>query len=375
MFSSPEPQSDVNHRTMRQLFCGLALLLATVAFGPIPCGADSPAMAHAVAAETGAKSAASGKLSRFIPGDSLALILRDSTRVSGVFLELGRIPLEEYRSRYDDWRANSRDGARLPEIDAPIELGKGITGSGKLYFSGLGHEGMAVRKRDGPTYVIPFDRFSWLYVAGRPSLDSRRLQAISRDQRTPLLTTAKIRVADDTVAVRLDDVLVVQSNAPEGSPDQWTSRYSFSSAGPRTTAAVQLGWLWASNPSDLGMVAHGIYGRVSPTFAKSGLGVDFAFGMVADNVSAGAGGAEFDLALCGAIPMGRALGLAPRAGVGFLIGGGIGLLSLTGGTGVFVRLSRGFGFRTDYTYRRLQGCENCNYHAVSSLQIGPYWGY
>jgi hypothetical protein len=48
---------------------------------------------------------------------------------------------------------------------------------------------------------------------------------------------------------------------------------------------------------------------------------------------------------------------------------------VTVGTGLFVRLSRGFGFRTDYTYGRLQGCENCNYQGISSLQVGPYWGY
>ena len=359
-------------------FCGLALLSATLALGASPFAADRSAIAAAApAAETGGRAAASSKLSRFLPGDSLALILRDSTRVSGVFIDLGRIPLEEYRSRYDDWRRNSSDGAALPEIDTSIELGRGITGSGKLYFSGLGYEGLAVRKRGGPTYTVSYDRFSYMYLTGRRSVDSRRLQTISRNPRTPLLTTVKIRVADDTVAVRLDDVLAVQSNAPAGSTDHWTSRYTFSSSSaiPRTTAAIQVGVLWANDPSDLGQVAHGVYGRVSPTFAMPRVGADFGIGIVADQRNDGAGGAALDLALSATVPIGRALGLAPRAGVGLLLGGGSGFLTVTVGTGLFVRLNRGFGFRTDYTYGRLRGCENCNYQGISSLQVGPYWGH
>jgi len=358
-------------------FCGLALLSATVALWVSAYAADRSAIAAAApTAETGETAAASSKLSRFLPGDSLALILRDSTRVSGVFLDLGRIPLEEYRSRYDDWRRNSSDGAVLPEIDTSIELGKGIMGSGKLYFSGLGYEGLAVRKRGRPTYTVSYDRFSYMYVTGRRSIDSRRLQTISRNPGTPLLTTVKVRVADDTVAVRLDDVLAVQSNAPAGSTDDWTSRYTFSSksAVPRTTAAIQVGALWANDPSDLGQVARGVYGRISPTFSTPRVGADFGLGIVADQKSDGAGVA-FDLALTATLPIGSALGLAPRAGVGLLLGGGGGFATVTVGTGLFVRLNRGFGLRTDYTYGSLRGCENCNYQGISTFQLGPYWGH
>ena len=39
-----------------------------------------------------------------------------------------------------------------------------------------------------------------------------------------------------------------------------------------------------------------------------------------------------------------------------------------------VRLTRGFGLRADYTYHWMD-CENCNYTALSSLQLGPYWGF
>lgn len=360
---------------MRQLFWGLAVLSATAALEATAYGADGPAIAAAPVVATRAKAAASSKLSRFFPGDSLALVLRDSSRVSGVFLDLGLVAPDEYRRRYDDWRRNSSDGATLPEIDARIELGKGrITGSGKLSFCGLGHDGVAVRRGNGPIYTVPYGRFSRLSITRGRSVESRRLQAMSSDPRTPLLTTVKIRTADDTVAVRFDDVLAVQSSAPTGSTDLRTSRFTSSSAMPRTTAAIQVGGLWANDPSDRGRVAHGAYARVSPTFATPRLGADFAVGIVHDDEGSGAG-AELDLALCGTVPIGRALGVAPRAGVGLLLGGGSGFFTVTVGTGAFVRLSRGFGLRTDYTYHRLPGCVNCNYNGISSLQLGPYWGY
>lgn len=87
------------------------------------------------------------------------------------------------------------------------------------------------------------------------------------------------------------------------------------------------------------------------------------------------GAAGIDVALTHTVPIGRTLGVAPRAGLSLMIGGAAGLMSVTVGTGAVVRLSRGFGLRTDYTYYRFLNCENCNYHAFSNLQLGPYWGF
>lgn len=369
--------SHIRHPMVRLLFWVVALLSATRALGATSNEPDSPAVAAAApATDTEVKASAASKLTRFFPGDSLTLVRRDSTRVSGVFLDLGHISLEEYRSRYDDWRRNSSDGAAMPEINSSIELGRGITSNGKVYFNGLDYGGVFVRKGRGPMYLVSYDRFSRMYLADRHSVDSRRLKAISRNPGTPLLTTLEIRVAADTVAVRMDDVLAVQSNASPESSDHWTSRYTFSSSAmPRTTAAVQMGWLYANDPSDLGLTARGIYVRISPTFARARVGADFGVGIVADQTGDGGTAVDLSLSLCTTVPMGKALGLAPRAGVGFLLGGGAGFANLNVGTGLFVRLSRGFGFRTDYTYGRLQGCENCNYHAISTLQVGPFWGY
>src|SRR5215813_896337 len=123
------------------VFSAMSVLAATA------YGAESSATTAASIAGTGAMATAPSKSSRFFPGDSLTLILRDSSQVSGVFLDLGRVSPDEYRRRYNDWRRTSSEGTNLPEIDARIELGTGrITGSGRLYFCGLGHDGVAVRK-------------------------------------------------------------------------------------------------------------------------------------------------------------------------------------------------------------------------------------
>jgi hypothetical protein len=121
-----------------------------------PCGAEAP---------DPAADEAPAKPSRFLPGDSLALVLRDSSRVSGVFIDLGRVAPDEYRVRYEAWRSQSTDRAMLPGIDARVDLLAGrITGSGTVAFCGLGHDGVAVRKGDGPIRVIAYDHFSTLVV-------------------------------------------------------------------------------------------------------------------------------------------------------------------------------------------------------------------
>ena len=143
---------------------------------------------------------------------------------------------------------------------------------------------------------------------------------------------------------------------------------------PQTTAAIQMGALWSNESSYLGLSASGLYVRISPTLGTPKVGADFGLGVVRDQESEGATAADFNLALSAIVPLGRAVGIAPRAGVGALLGGGGGFFTVTLGSALYVRLSRGFGFRSDYTYGRLQGCEACNDQGVSSIQFGPYWG-
>ncbi|HET9325279.1 MAG TPA: hypothetical protein VFQ05_00740 [Candidatus Eisenbacteria bacterium] len=321
---------------------------------------------------TGGASAAATP-SRFFPGDSVALVLRDSSRVSGVFLDLGRVAQDEYRVRYDRWRSESSAGRAMPEIGARIELVTGrITGSGKVSFCGLAHDGVAIRKGDGPIRTVAYDRFSKMRVEGGKSIESRRVQATGRDAETPLITALELRTASGTIAVPFDDVLAVQSAPAEATPRS-DSRFIPASEKPRTTAAIQLGGLWAAAPSDLGLVGHGIYARISPKFVTPSLGLDFTTGLVLDDESDGTG-LMLELALSGTIPMGPAIGIAPHGGFGVLLAGGFGVGTRTLGSGVFVRMSRGFGLRADYTYHWLF-CENCNYQGFSEAQIGPYWGF
>ena len=317
---------------------------------------------------------ASGKTAHFYPGTSLTLVLRDSSRVSGVFLDLGQQGPDAYRSRYESWRRESSAGAQLPALDERIVLGTGrITGSGKLSFCGLGHDGVAVRKGDGAIHIVAYERFSRLHLAGGKTIERRRLQSIARDPGTPLLTLIEMRTAVDTVSVPFDDVLAVESPGHPGATPRSANRFTPESEVSKVTAAIQVGGLWANGPSERGRLGNGVYGRISPTFAVNRIGLDFAGGIVTDDEGAGSG-LQLDLALSGTVPIGRAFGLAPHVGLGILLGGGYGVGSVNFGGGAMARLSRGFGLRADYTYHRLD-CMNCNYDAISSFQLGPYWGF
>jgi hypothetical protein len=179
--------------------------------------------------------------------------------------------------------------------------------------------------------------------------------------------------AGDTIGVRFDDVLAIQSPTQSGTTVPWANRFTSTSASPRVTSAIQFGVLSARDPSDYGQVAHGYYGRISPRFAKPSLGLDFATGVLFGDEGDGVG-ADFSLALCGTLPIGERLGVAPHGGVAILLGSGGGIWSRTLGTAVYVRLSRGFGLRTDITYHWFS-CEGCNFEALSSLLVGPYFGF
>jgi len=314
---------------------------------------------------------AEAKPIKFYPGDDVVLVMQDSTHVTGKFVDLGRVSVEAYRDRYDAWRHSSIDGALLPELGERVELGTGrITTSGRVTFVGLGHEGVEVRRGDGATRTVSFDRFSKMVLADGRRLESDWIREQCESGSAPLATTIEVAVADGNTIVPFDDVRGVESRSGTGWPVTQRASFNSESSVQNWVTSIQAGGLWADD-SEYGLVAHGFSWRVSPSFATPRIGVDAQIGFL--QAAGSGGGFDAQVALCGAVPVGSRIGIAPRLGVGILVGADLGVPITTLGAGVLLRLDRNVGFRADYTFEHLIGT-GYNYEGISMLQFGMYWG-
>jgi len=311
-------------------------------------------------------------VARFEPGDSLILVLVDGTRISGTLVDLGRIPADQYRDRYERWRQEAGQRAALPVPGARIELVTGRMGMTRAVLQGFGQDGIEVVTEGKRPEVrsIEFSRFSSMVVPGGQRWKSQELERLCWAGDVPLLTALEALADGHLRLVPLDEVVSVQSRASATPLTPELCAFGGRSSGT-AQITVEGGALWAGDPSDR-RVASGLVLRASPSSIRS-LGLDATFGVLHDETGDGGFGIELDLAAAGSVPMGTRFGLQPRAGAGIILGAGSGVLTVNLGAGLTTRLRPGFGVRLDYTYHRLLG-EGYNYPSISSVYLGPFWG-
>ncbi len=147
---------------------------------------------------------------RFYPGDKMTLTLDDGSLVDGVYRGAVRMPEDEYRARYQAWRASDPRGAEFPRIGEFVSIGEPsslfLVGEGS--FVGIAHNGVETEQR-GKIRNAPFDAKGYVFRAdGRP-LSLSRLRATVDAGNVPMTTAMRLETSEGDRVTPVDRVVLV----------------------------------------------------------------------------------------------------------------------------------------------------------------------
>jgi hypothetical protein len=150
-----------------------------------------------------------GRMHAFRVGDSLTLVLRDTTRISGRYAGVSRMSDEVYRARWARLR-EERGGPPLPRPGAYVRVvrsGRDLASGGGGEFLAFTLDAIEIRDRRGAVKALPLravDEIRW--DDGRARLSHGDLEQLRLAGGLPLAASITIDADGTAVTVPLDDV-------------------------------------------------------------------------------------------------------------------------------------------------------------------------
>jgi hypothetical protein len=150
-----------------------------------------------------------GKMHAFREGDSLLLVLRDTSRIAGRYAGVSRMSDEVYRERYGRIRGE-RGAAALPVPGANVTVVLSrwdLASGGQKEFLAFVIDAIEIRDRRGEVKALPIREVQEIrWDEGRARLSRAELERLRLEGALPIAASITIDADGGAVTVPLDDV-------------------------------------------------------------------------------------------------------------------------------------------------------------------------
>jgi len=150
----------------------------------------------------------------FEKGKSVALVLRDGSRVVGDVVDVAMMPASQYRTRYAAWQDSVAIGALLPRPGDNVQ----IVRRGKTYewtFEGFAPGGLYLRHDGEPMQLLDYEHLTSIARSGAEPVATAELERLDHANALPSPRVIVVGAARDTTVVMVDDIERVEWGKPK----------------------------------------------------------------------------------------------------------------------------------------------------------------